>query len=49
MTKKQGQQDLDQRFWRGLTRALGGAITFSLPILVTQEVWHLGFTMVVTF
>ncbi|HET7157675.1 MAG TPA: TIGR02587 family membrane protein [Burkholderiales bacterium] len=33
----------DRRFLTGLARAFGGAIVFSLPILMTGEMWELGF------
>lgn len=32
-------------FWTGLGRAFGGALIFSLPVLMTMEMWDLGFTM----
>lgn len=32
-------------FLVGLARAFGGAIFFSLPLLMTMEMWHLGFYM----
>lgn len=32
-------------FLRGLGRAFAGALIFSLPILMTMEMWELGFTM----
>jgi putative integral membrane protein (TIGR02587 family) len=32
-------------FWIGLARAFGGAIVFSLPLLMTMEMWWLGFYM----
>ena len=32
-------------FLKGLGRAFGGAIVFSLPMLMTMEMWHLGFTL----
>lgn len=35
----------DRAFSIGLARAFGGAIIFSLPILMTMEMWQLGFTM----
>lgn len=35
----------DQRFGIGLARAFGGAIIFSLPMLMTMEMWQLGFAM----
>jgi putative integral membrane protein (TIGR02587 family) len=31
------------RYTRGLVRAAGGAIVFSLPLLMTTEMWQLGF------
>jgi putative integral membrane protein (TIGR02587 family) len=34
-----------RRFWIGLARAFGGAIFFSLPLLMTMEMWWLGFHM----
>ncbi|MGH6912830.1 MAG: DUF2391 family protein, partial [Geminicoccales bacterium] len=30
---------------KGLGRALGGALIFSLPMLMTMEMWWLGFYM----
>ena len=35
----------ERRFLIGLARAFGGAIFFSLPLLMTMEMWHLGFYM----
>jgi putative integral membrane protein (TIGR02587 family) len=35
----------DQGFLVALARALGGAILFSLPLLMTSEMWTLGVTM----
>jgi putative integral membrane protein (TIGR02587 family) len=37
------QDEAQRRFWRGLARAFGGAIIFALPMLMTMEMWHLGF------
>lgn len=34
-----------KEFWVGLTRAFGGAILFALPLLMTMEMWWLGFTI----
>ncbi|MHB1225638.1 MAG: TIGR02587 family membrane protein [Gemmatimonadaceae bacterium] len=34
-----------RRFLIGLARALGGAVLFSLPMLMTMEMWSLGFAM----
>lgn len=36
---------LDREFRIGLARAFGGAIFFSLPLLMTMEMWQLGFYM----
>ena len=33
------------QFWIALARAFGGAIFFSLPLLMTMEMWWLGFYM----
>ena len=33
----------DRRFFVGLARAFGGAVFFSLPLLMTMEMWWLGF------
>ena len=35
----------DQSFVTGLARAVGGAVIFSLPVLMTMEMWELGFHM----
>ena len=35
----------DESFVRGLARAYGGAIIFSLPLMMTMEMWWLGFYM----
>ena len=32
----------DHRFFVGLSRAFGGAVFFSLPLLMTMEMWQLG-------
>ena len=34
-----------RRFWVALARAFGGAIFFSAPLLMTMEMWWLGFDM----
>ncbi|HWO42422.1 MAG TPA: TIGR02587 family membrane protein [Candidatus Eisenbacteria bacterium] len=39
------QKHAPRDFLIGLARAFGGAIIFSLPILMTMEMWHLGFAM----
>jgi putative integral membrane protein (TIGR02587 family) len=33
----------DRRFFIGLARAFGGAVFFSLPLLMTMEMWFLGY------
>ncbi len=35
----------DRDFARGLARALAGAILFTLPLLMTMEMWSLGFSL----
>lgn len=35
----------DRQYAVGVARACGGALLFSLPILMTMETWHLGFYM----
>ncbi len=52
MTKSGGAGALDalgkgrnREFLTGLARAFGGAIFFSLPLLMTMEMWFLGFYM----
>lgn len=37
--------EVNSNFWNALGRAFGGAIFFSLPLLMTMEMWQLGFTM----
>ena len=37
------QREANRRFARGLARAFAGAILFSLPMLMTMEMWSLGF------
>jgi putative integral membrane protein (TIGR02587 family) len=37
--------DADRAFFRGLARAFGAALLFSLPLLMTMEMWWLGFYM----
>lgn len=38
-------READRRFAVGLARAFGGAVFFSLPLLMTMEMWWLGFLM----
>ncbi|HEX7121562.1 MAG TPA: TIGR02587 family membrane protein [Gemmatimonadaceae bacterium] len=39
------ERSADHAFLIGLARAFGGAIFFSMPLLMTMEMWSLGFTM----
>src|SRR5215210_1703171 len=39
------QSSINRDFREGLARAFGGAIFFSLPLLMTMEMWQLGLTM----
>ena len=42
---KQSRKGADKKFGKGLARAFGGAIIFTLPMLMTMEMWWLGFYM----
>lgn len=35
----------NQRFGKSLARGFGGALLFAFPLLMTMEMWHLGFAM----
>ena len=35
----------NQRYFIGLCRAAGGAVIFALPLLMTMEMWWLGFSI----
>jgi len=37
------ERTADRKFFAGLARAFGGAVLFSLPLLMTMEMWQLGF------
>lgn len=39
------RESVEREFRIGLARAFGGAIFFSLPLLMTMEMWQLGFHM----
>ncbi|HEV2129601.1 MAG TPA: DUF2391 family protein, partial [Longimicrobiaceae bacterium] len=39
------ERSANRRFAVGLARAFGGALIFSLPMLMTMEMWWLGFYM----
>jgi len=41
--KNHSSESSNRRFFRHLARAFGGAILFSFPILMTMEMWSLGF------
>lgn len=36
------ERESDYRFFVGLARAFAGAVLFSLPLLMTMEMWWLG-------
>lgn len=38
------KKQTDEKFLKGLSRAFAGAVIFSFPILMTMEMWSLGFT-----
>lgn len=38
-------QDRERDFGKGLARAFAGAVIFGLPLLMTMEMWWLGFSM----
>jgi len=40
-----GGADANRAYAIGMARAFGGALLFSLPILMTMETWSLGFSM----
>jgi putative integral membrane protein (TIGR02587 family) len=42
-TRTPAERAADRRFFVGLARAFGGAVLFSLPLLMTMEMWWLGF------
>lgn len=39
------ESKVDENFLKGLSRAFAGAVIFSIPILMTMEMWSLGFTI----
>jgi putative integral membrane protein (TIGR02587 family) len=39
------RRSADRRFAVGVARAFGGALIFALPLLMTMEMWSLGFSM----
>jgi putative integral membrane protein (TIGR02587 family) len=40
-----GPERTAKDFWIGLARAFGGAVLFAFPLLMTMEMWQLGFSM----
>lgn len=36
-------REAELEFWTGVARAFGGAVFFSIPLLMTMEMWWLGF------
>ena len=44
-TAAAASQNAHLDYARGLARAFGGAILFCLPLLMTMEMWALGFEM----
>jgi putative integral membrane protein (TIGR02587 family) len=42
-TRKSGGRSKDRKFFISLARAVGGALVFSMPMLMTMEMWWLGF------
>ena len=45
MSASDRDKEINRAFRLGLARAFGGAIFFSLPLLMTMEMWELGFHM----
>jgi putative integral membrane protein (TIGR02587 family) len=43
VTAQAAQAEADRKFLVGLSRAFGGAVFFALPLLMTMEMWQLGF------
>ncbi len=44
-TKKTSETHTNKRFLVGLARAFAGAVLFSFPLIMTMEMWSLGFTV----
>ena len=42
-SRQQSSRDLDREFLTGVARAFAGAIIFALPMLMTMEMWSIGF------
>jgi putative integral membrane protein (TIGR02587 family) len=42
---KNAKKEANKKFAKGVARAFGGAIIFALPVLMTMEMWWLGFYM----
>jgi putative integral membrane protein (TIGR02587 family) len=45
MSPREPGRSSTTKAWRDMGRAAGGALVFSLPMLMTMEMWALGFTM----
>src|SRR5689334_10484389 len=45
MIQEEALPETNARYAVGLARAFGGAIIFGIPLLMTMEMWSLGFTM----
>jgi putative integral membrane protein (TIGR02587 family) len=45
MSASDAKEGAERKFLLGVTRAFGGALVFSLPMLMTMEMWELGFAM----
>jgi uncharacterized membrane protein len=43
--RPKGRRSEARAFITGIARAFGGALIFALPMLMTMEMWHLGFYM----
>jgi putative integral membrane protein (TIGR02587 family) len=41
--QRRSSRDLDREFLKGVARAFAGAIIFALPMLMTMEMWSIGF------
>jgi Putative integral membrane protein (DUF2391) len=45
MTSDEPGPETNKAYAIGLARAFGGAVIFAIPLLMTMEMWSLGFTM----
>lgn len=44
-SSKRSAEDTDENFLKGLARAFAGSVIFSFPVIMTMEMWSLGFTI----